>query len=170
MIPCIGNNNNNRFNINVFLNEQCKDAINMSEFLESIKIQLVDFDFIKDNGLMEGISTAFINGLKQLDTYKRPIHCTDMKRETLYIKDNNEWDKDTGKEKLKIAINEVAKKHRVSIAEWEIHNPTWSQTEKGKEDYVLLVQSLMGDVLEHNENRIIKSIAKNTIIDANSNK
>ena len=88
MIPKIGNNNN-KFNINVFLNEECRDAINMTDFIESLQIQLEDLNYTKTNGLIEGISSVFVNGLKQLDTYKRPIHCTDMKRETLYIKDNN---------------------------------------------------------------------------------
>ena len=82
----MGSNNNNRFNINISLNEQCKDALDMSDFLESLQIQLRDLDYIRDNGLMEGIS-VFIKGLNQLDTFKRPIHCTDVKRETLYIKD-----------------------------------------------------------------------------------
>jgi len=89
MIPRLGNNNNNKFNINVFLNENCKDAINMSEFIESLKIQLDDLQYTTENGLIEGISSVFVNGLKQIDTFKRPIHCTDMKRETIYIKDND---------------------------------------------------------------------------------
>jgi hypothetical protein len=166
MIPRLGNNNNNRLNINVFLNEQCKDAINLSDFLESLKIQLSDINYIKDKSLMDGISSVFINGLKQLDTYKRPIHCTDIKRETLYIKENNEWEKDSSKERVKIAIGDIAQKHRVAMAEWEKSNPNWQETETGKEEYIQLIQSLMSDVQDDaNENKIIKSIAKNTLID-----
>ena len=166
MIPKMGSNNNNRFNINVFLNEQCKDALDMSDFLESLQIQLRDLDYIRDNGLMEGISTVFIKGLNQLDTFKRPIHCTDVKRETLYIKDGGEWDRDTGKERLKTAIDTVANKHRIALADWESKNPNWQQSESKKDEYLLLVQSLMGDIQEGNgENKIIKTIAKNTIID-----
>lgn len=166
MIPRLGNNNNNRLNINVFLNEQCKDAINLSDFLESLKIQLSDINYIKDKSLMDGISSVFINGLKQLDTYKRPIHCTDMKRETLYIKENNEWEKDSSKEKVKVAIGDLAQKHRVAMAEWEKSNPNWKDTETGKEEYIQLVQSLMSDVQDGAyENRMMKSIAKNTLID-----
>ena len=166
MIPKMGSNNNNRFNINVFLNEQCKDALDMSDFLESLQIQLRDLDYIRDNGLLEGISTVFIKGLEQLDTFKRPIHCTDVKRETLYIKDGGEWDRDTGKERLKTAIDTVANKHRIALAEWERKNPNWQKSESKKEEYILLVQSLMGDIQEGNgENKIIKTIAKNTIID-----
>lgn len=166
MIPRLGNNNNNRLNINVFLNEQCKDAINLSDFLESLKIQLSDINYIKDKSLMDGISSVFINGLKQLDTYKRPIHCTDMKRETLYIKENNEWEKDSSKEKVKVAIGDLAQKHRVAMAEWEKSNPNWKDTETGKEEYIQLVQSLMSDVQnDAYENKMIKNIAKNTLID-----
>lgn len=166
MIPRLGNNNNNRLNINVFLNEQCKDAINLSDFLESLKIQLSDINYIKDKSLMDGISSVFINGLNQLDTYKRPIHCTDMKRETLYIKENNEWEKGSSKEKVKVAIGDLAQKHRVAMAEWEKSNPKWKDTETGKEEYIQLVQSLMSDVQDDAyENKMIKSIAKNTLID-----
>lgn len=165
MIPKIGNNYNNQFNINVFLNENCRDAINMSDFIKSLHIKFGDLDYIKDNGLMEGISTVFINKLKQLDTCKRPIHCTDIKRETLYIKDNNEWEKDYGKQKIKVIIENLAHKHREAITDWEANNPDWAKTEKGKDDYILLVQNLMSDVQENNdENRIIKNIVKTTML------
>jgi hypothetical protein len=161
MIPKIGNSN--RFNINIFLNEQCKDAINMSEFLDSLKIQMTDINYIRDNGLMDGISNVFIKGLEQLETYKRPIHCTDIKRETLYIKDNNEWERN-GREKLKHAIVDVTKKHRVAITQWEKYNPNWNMNDKGKDDYVKIVQHLMEDTLG-NENKIIRNISKSIIID-----
>ncbi len=166
MIPKLGNNNNNKFNINVFLNEQCRDAINMSEFIASLKIQLEDLNYTKTNGLIEGVSSILVNGLKQLDTYKRPIHCTDMKREILYIKDNDEWDRENGKEILKTAISNVAKKQRDAIADWERANPNWAATEIGKEEYINLVRSVMKEVNHTpDENKIIKSIAKETIIE-----
>ena len=166
MIPRIGNNNNNKFNINVFLNEKCRDAINMSEFIESLQIQLEDLNYTKTNGLIEGVSSIFVNGLKQLETFKRPIHCTDMKRETLYIKDNNEWDRENGKARLRSAINDVARKQRIAIQQWEKENPEWDESERGKEEYIRLVQSVMTDLTTPpNENKIIKSIAKETVID-----
>tara|TARA_B100001769_G_scaffold275318_1_gene277223 strand:+ start:16577 stop:17464 length:888 start_codon:yes stop_codon:yes gene_type:complete len=166
MIPRLGNNNNNKFNINVFLNEDCRDAINMTDFIKSLEIQLADLQYTKNNGLIEGVSSVFVNGLKQLDTYKRPIHCTDVKRETLYIKDNNEWDRDSSKIKLKEAISGIAIKQRQAIIDWESKNPDWSKTDKGKDDYLLIVKSVMADVSdEPNENKIIKSIAKETMID-----
>ena len=167
MIPKIGNNNNtNRFNINLFLNEKCRDAINMTDFIESLQIHLEDLVYTKNNGLVEGISSLFLNGLKRLDTYKRPIHCSDIKRETLYIKENNEWDCDNGKEILRSAISNVANRQRKSISEWVADNPTWMDSDKGKDEYIQIVQSLMTDLREGQcENKIIKSIAKEMVID-----
>ena len=166
MIPKLGNNNNNKFNINVFLNEDCRDAINMSEFIESLQIQLEDLNFTKKFGLIDGVSSIFVKGLKQLETTRRPIHCTDTKRDILYIKDNNTWDKGYGREKLKDAINDIAAKQRDAISDWEKANPDWSSTETGKDEYIQLVKSVMSDVDNHpNENKIIKIIAKETTID-----
>ena len=119
MVPAIGNNNNNQLNINVFLNETCRDAINMTDFLKTLEIKLNDLKYTQVNGLTEGISSILVNGLKELDTYKRPIHCTDMKREILYIKDNDEWEKEDGKNVLRYAINDVAEKQRKAIFNWE---------------------------------------------------
>tara|TARA_Y100000768_G_scaffold169113_1_gene126589 strand:- start:911 stop:1930 length:1020 start_codon:yes stop_codon:yes gene_type:complete len=165
LVPQVGSNNNNRVNINVFLNEHCRDAINMSEFLASLQVQLKDLEYTQNNGIVEGISSVLVNGLRQLDTYKRPIHCTDMKRETLYIKENNEWDKECGKEVLLGAINDVAHKQRQAIAEWEEKHPDWSKSDSGKDEYIKLVKTVMSDISsEQKENKIIKTIAKETII------
>jgi hypothetical protein len=162
MVPKIGNNNNNSFNINVFLNEKCKDALNMSDFIESLQIQVADLLYTKDNGLLEGISSVMINGLKQLDTYRRPIHCTDVKRETLYIKDNDEWEKENGKQKLKSALNNIAYKERRAIKEWENANPGWDQSAKGKQEYIHIVQAIMSDINKSTpkENKVIRNIAR----------
>lgn len=166
MIPKLGNNTNNNFNINVFLNEQCSDAINMSEFVESLKIKLDDIQFTSTNGLVEGVCSVFLNGLKELGMNQRPIHCTDIKREILYIKDNNEWERENGKNKIKTAINDVASKQRKAIIEWKNKHPNWNETDEGKEEYIQLMQDLMIDITsESNENKIIKNIAKETIID-----
>lgn len=166
MIPKLGNNTNNNFNINVFLNEQCRDAINMSEFVESLKIKIDDIQFTSTNGLVEGVCSVFLNGLKELGMNQRPIHCTDIKREILYIKDNNEWERENGKNKIKTAINDVASKQRKAIIEWKNEHPNWNDTDEGKDDYIQLMQNLMIDITsESNENKIIKNIAKETIID-----
>ena len=121
VIPKIGNNtiiNNNNttnnFNLNFFLNEQCKDALNISEFVESLKITFEDLLYSKKNGLVEGISNVMIRGLKELDIYKRPIHCTDKKRETMYIKDQDKWEKDETHEIMKNTIEIIADKERTA--------------------------------------------------------
>ena len=114
LIPKVGNNNrtqNNKVNIQVFLNEKCKDAINMSDFVKSIEVSLQQLDFTKRNGLESGLSKTIMDNMNKLSVYERPLHCTDVKRETLYIKDENEWTKDASKEKIKNAI----KKHQERI-------------------------------------------------------
>lgn len=162
MIPKVGNNNNNKFNLNFFLNEQCKDALNMSDFIKGLEIQIKDLMYTKNNGLIEGVSNVFVNGLKQLETTKRPIHCTDIKRETLYIKEHDEWEKDEDtKEKLMSALNNIAFKQRRAISDWEKENPNWMKSDRGKEDYINLVRSVMADVPSAvKDNKIIKNIVR----------
>ena len=114
IIPKIGNNNNNtinnHFNIQNFLNEDCKEAINFSEFIENIKITFEDLEHQAEVGYINGVSKLFIENLQELGTHKRPIHCTDKKRKTLYIKENNEWDKEGSQDILKKGIREVSRK------------------------------------------------------------
>ena len=114
MIPKIGNNNtttnnNNQFNLQVFLNEDCKDAINFSDFIKQIQVSFEDIENQAECGYVKGISKLFIENLKELGTHKRPIHCTDKKRKTLYIKENNEWDKEGSQDILLKGIQEVTR-------------------------------------------------------------
>jgi hypothetical protein len=113
-IPKIGNNNNNtinnHFNIQNFLNEDCKDAINFSEFIENMKVSFEDLEHQAQVGYINGVSKLFIENLRDLGTHKRPIHCTDKKRKTLYIKENNEWDKEGSQNTLEKGIREVSRK------------------------------------------------------------
>lgn len=159
MIPMIGN----RFNINVYLNEKCRDAINMSDFIDSLNIEYDDLNYTLENGVTKGVSSILVNGLNQLEMTKRPIHCTDVKRETMYIKDNNKWNRDNDREKLASLINSVAYKQQQAVIEWEKLNPDWMNTDNGKDEYISLVQSIMKN--ECYENKIIKTIAKETLID-----
>jgi len=114
IIPKIGNNNttnnNNQFNLQVFLNEDCKDALNFSEFIEQIQVTFEDLENQAENGYIKGISRLFIESLQELGQNKRPIHCSDKKRKTIYIKEDNEWDKEGSLEVLKNGINEVTKR------------------------------------------------------------
>jgi len=105
-------NNNQKFNLNFFLNEQCKDAINMSDFIENMELDIEDLTETGRLGYVGGISRILINKLQELDIYKRPLHCTDMKRETLYIKENDEWSKENNsKDKMSSLIGKVANKN-----------------------------------------------------------
>ena len=170
MIPKIGNNYNsttiNKFNLNVFLNEECKDAINLTEFVETLKLELEDLDNTRENGYITGITNIFIRGLRELDFNKRPIHCSDLKREVLYVKDNNIWEKDNSeKDKLKKALAVVSKRQINKIKEWERNNPNWDNTEDGTTKYIDMIKNLTQHTDVENENKIIKTIAKEVIID-----
>ena len=164
VIPKIGNTTiNNKFNLHIFLNEQCKDAINLTDFIETLALKNVDLQDACQNDYVSGISNIIIRGLKDLDTYKRPIHCTDMKREILYIKDNDEWEKDSeSKDKMKSAISNVAQKQVEKIKVWEKDNPDWKNSKDGEERYIDMVSNLS---TEQDTNRIIKTIAKEVIIE-----
>ena len=106
-----------------------------------------------------------MNALNQLDTFHRPIHCTDIKRETLYIKENNEWERDDNKEHIKNAITDIANKQRHIIKEWEDAHPNWEGSDKGRDEYIKIVQTAMKDVSDSpTENKIIKNIVKETVV------
>jgi hypothetical protein len=175
MIPKMGNTfnnttNNNNFNLNFFLNEQCKDAININDFINSLKITLDDLYFTRKNGIVEGISNLMINGLKELDVYKRPIHCTDTKRDTMYIKDENKWHKDDNHDKMKNTIVKIADKERTALQQWANDNPDWIETESKQIEYLTMVRSICEPIenYENYERKIIKHIEKEIVVDKNS--
>ena len=124
----INNNNtqNNHFNINMFLNETCKDAINFSDFVERIEVSHDDLENNAQLGFVNGITKILMDNLKLLTVQERPIHCTDVKRETLYIKDEDKWNKDKSVEILENAIKEVSRKSIVSLSQWKKTNPDYS--------------------------------------------
>ena len=172
---CITNNNtttnNNKFNLNFFLNEQCKDALNITDFVSSLTLQLTELEQVGKLGYVEGISKIFIRGLKELDVCKRPIHCSDVKREVLYIKDENNWEKDNEeKQKMKQIVNKIAHKNIQNIAVWTKENPQSKDlTSKKNDQYLQIVNESMGgeDDSEREEyaQKIIKNVAKEIIID-----
>ncbi len=123
LIPKIGNNTtNNNFNLQIFLNEDCKDALNFSEFIEKIQVSFEDLENQAEYGYIKGISKLFIENLQELGTHKRPIHCTDKKRNTLYIKENNSWDKEGSQDSLKKGIQEVTRKTQKKLLEEKENN------------------------------------------------
>jgi hypothetical protein len=165
------NCNNKTFNLQVYLNETCKDAINLTDFVESIKVQIKDLEKVGEKGYAEGISDIFINNLQQLNTHSRPIHCSDSKRETLYIKDENHWTKDDEqKTTLTKAIKQVANKNIKQISEWQKLYPQYKDPEsKHNDKYMnIVLNSMSGSTNEEankNYEKIIKNVIKETIID-----
>jgi hypothetical protein len=175
MVPTIGSNNNNNnninnsknFNIQFFLNETCKDALDISEFIDSLKITLEDLDYSRKNGLVKGITDVMIKGLKELDITKRPIHCTDKKRETMYIKDNAKWEKDEMHEKMRNTIVKIAKKERVALKEWVEKNPDWMETEAKQIEYLTIMRNVCDPIEDDDKNnkKIIRNITTNVFVD-----
>jgi hypothetical protein len=182
IIPKIGNvtttNNmttnmtNNNFNLNIFLNEKCKDALNISEFIESLKITLEDLQYSRSNGLVQGISNVMIRGLKELDIYKRPIHCTDVKRDTMYIKDKEKWEKDDNHDKMRNTIIKIANKERNAIKSWVDQNPNWMDREETQLEYLTLINKICEPIENDikNEKKIIRIIGKEIILNKDSEK
>ena len=165
------NNSNNNFNLNVYLNETCKNAMNITDFISQLHIGIKDLEETGRVGFSEGISKIFINGLKQIDITDRPIHCSDTKRDTLYIKDDNEWIKDDEqKTTLTKAIKHIAHKNIKQISEWQKLYPEFNDPESKQNDKYLKIifESMSGSSQQEtnkNYNKIIKNIVKETVID-----
>uniref|UniRef100_A0A6C0KY19 C2H2-type domain-containing protein n=1 Tax=viral metagenome TaxID=1070528 RepID=A0A6C0KY19_9ZZZZ len=162
-------NNTNNFNLNVFLNEKCSNAMNIMDFVNSLKLQLDDLDNTANIGYVNGISKIFLRGLNELDVYERPIHCSDLKRETLYIKDNNIWEKDEDKKKVKKAIQNITHKNLKQLNDWIKKNPDANniQTKKHEEYIKILIKCTGGINDEENDkffNKIIKNLTKEVLI------
>jgi hypothetical protein len=165
-------NNTNNFNLNIFLNEKCKDALNISDFIRSLKITLDDLMYTKNKGLVEGITNVMIRGLRQLDIYKRPIHCTDTKRETMYIKDCEKWEKDDNHDKIKNTIVKIANKERNMISAWVDENPDWFDTEASQIEYLTMVRNVCEPIEndERCEKKIIRNISREVFLDKTNQK
>ena len=165
-------NNNQKFNLNFFLNEQCKDAINMSEFIENMELDLEDLTETGRLGYVGGISRIFINKLQELDIYKRPLHCTDMKRETLYIKENNEWCKENNsKEKFSTIIGQVANKNCRNIQKWTEEHPGYEIFDSPENmEYINLTQAALGGLGEQESRQFKDKIIRNVIKEVMVNK
>jgi hypothetical protein len=165
------NSHNKTFNLQVFLNEKCKDALNISDFVNSLKLTLEDLENVGDKGFVNGITRIFVNGLKKLDVYKRPIHCSDLKRETMYLKNENIWEKDNeNKENMKKVIKQIANKNINKIYEWKDKYPDCKYSDSKKNDQYsrIIIESMGASTIEEDQvlyEKIIKNIAKETTID-----
>ena len=159
------NNTMNNFNINLFLNEQCKDALNIMEFVNSLTIELADLERTGTHGFADGISNIFVKAIQNLDITKRPIHCTDLKREVLYVKDNETWDKDSeDKQKIKGAIHTLKQNNIRKIGEWVQENPESQEMNNPKNDmYMNMLHENTGNQ-DKSIPKIIKNVAKNVVL------
>ena len=163
-------NNNQKFNMNFFLNEQCKGALDIMDFVNSLKVQLSDLENTGNVGYVKGISDIFLRGLKELDVYKRPIHCSDLKREVMYVKDNDVWQKDEDKNKIKKVIQNIAHKNFKQINEWVEENPEANdiKTKKHEQYMKILIKCTGGTDSAEDDvfyNKIITNVAKEVFIE-----
>jgi hypothetical protein len=167
----ITNNHNHmsikqKFNLNVFLNEQCKDALNIGDFINSLQITLDDLSVTREKTLEDSVENIFLRGLKELDIYKRPIHCTDHKRDVMYIKDEEKWEKDEGNTKLKDTIGAISRKQIKKLKEWKDSDPEVTKTTSVKNDkFLLTLNHVCTPITETSEKRLIKNIGKEVHID-----
>ena len=163
-------NSNNSFNLQFFLNDTCKDAMNITEFVNQLQVSISDLEETGRLGFSEGISKIFINSLKQMDIPDRPLHCSDVKRETIYIKDNNQWLKETDQKPLLInAIKHVSNKNMKQILEWKKEHPEYNNSNSKQNDKYLKIvcESMSGSTKEEsdkNYDKIVKNIVKQTLI------
>ena len=164
------NSHNKTFNLNFFLNETCKDALNINDFVSSIKVSLTDLENTGRQGYVEGISSIILKQLNKLEQYQRPIHCSDFKREVIYIKDNDKWEKECEEKPLLTkAIKVIANENIKKIMEWKETNPDCTNSESKKNNLYLKIvsNSMNGSNKEEgtkNITKIISNVAKETII------
>jgi len=164
------NNHNKTFNLNMFLNETCKDAMNITDFVQSLKIQLSDLENVGKVGFVNGITDIIVKNLKNMDITQRPVHCTDSKREVLYVKDENKWEKE-GEDNVKLrkAIKHVAFKNTKMLPEFRKQHPDCGKSESKYADQYnkLIVESMggKGDNDVEKENKIIRNIAKQVVLE-----
>ena len=161
-----GNVNNNRFSINMFLNEQCKDAINLTEFIDKIEVSHEDLENNAQLGFVEGISKILVDNLKQLSIYERPIHCTDIKREIMYIKDQDKWQKEEDPQKLHGAIQQVTRKSISKLNTWKTENPDYEDMDSEFSNKCLAIQRQCNPGIDRDNlyPKIVKTITKETSI------
>jgi hypothetical protein len=165
------NTMNNQFNLNVFLNEDCKDALNIADFINSLKLTVKDLEETGKLGFTQGITRIFVQGLRQLDVNMRPLHCTDIKRETVYIKDQDTWEKeDAEKTKLRNVIKQLARKNLKILPEWQAENPEFRylDTPENKQFMQISLSSLgseFEDEQEKMDDKIIRNVLKEVVLD-----
>ena len=167
LIPKVGNtinsHNKQKFNINVFLNEKCKDAISMDEFIDKIEVSMKNLLTTKEKGQVYGISNIIMENMNKLSLYERPLHCTDKKRETLYVK-NNEWEKDDSKTHINKALKKVESKQLKNLNVWLEEHPNYMNNPVEQEEFAQLM-SECGKSIDDGREKIIKKLCDNVYIE-----
>ncbi len=167
----ITNCNNPTFNMNMFLNEKCKDAMNMKDFVNSIQLNMTDLENVSRLGYVEGMSNIFIDNLQKTDVYKRPVHCSDIKRETLYVKDDDQWERE-GPERTKMtnAVLAIEHKNVVLVNEWAKANPRcMNSNTRENETYFRLSKAATDGEKDGNIDKVIRKVAKRVAIEKDDN-
>jgi len=169
----IGNNNSitkNKLNINIFLNEECKDALTINQFMDKIKVSLDNLLVTRDKGITEGVSNIFIENMNKLSLRERPLHCTDTKRETVYIKYDNQkndglWEQDCENKKLKEALKQVSLAQQKNMIKWTEENPEWETDHKLQDEYMKLVKNCTDNIDENKRTeKIVKKVCNKIYI------
>jgi len=165
MVNSNNNSNNKHFNLQFFLNETCKDAMNITDFINSIKLTIDDFETTGRLGFVDGISRIFVKELNKLETEKLPLHCTDFKRETVYIKNNDTWEKENDeKTRVKWAIDRVAQLNYNKVIDWQEKYPDcWVNNSRGNEKFFALVKVALGGHGKEEEDKFREKIMKNVL-------
>jgi hypothetical protein len=163
------NSHNKTFNLQFFLNDTCKNAMNLTDFVSSLQIDLKDLESVGELGFVNGLSKLIINGLNDLEECERPVHCSDLKRESMYVKEDNKWEKeDAENTRMKKALRQIAHKNTKMLPVWKAKNPDCKRSESHLSDkYSHLVIEAMGgpgDNDEEKANKIIRKIAKEVTI------
>jgi hypothetical protein len=168
ILPHVGNTTNNtnnikqRFNIQVFLNEKCKDALSMDEFIDKLEISMKNLLTTKDKGLSEGVSNIIIDNMNKLSVYERPIHCTDKKRETVYVK-NDEWAKDENMEGVNHLLKQTEFKQMKNINQWTNEHPGYADDDQLQREYINLVTKCTSSI-EACKDKVIKKVCDNVYL------
>ena len=162
MIPKIGNKNcNNTISINLFLNQECKNAMNLTDFIDQLQVSLEDLDYSKNNGFVAGVTNIFTKQLKDMDPKDRPIHCSDTKRLQFYVKDDDKWARDDNSNKLDQTIYNIKLKQTNKLTEWERLHPNYQNNPDLLNEWQMMLSSMTEDVISENPNKIKKELKRN---------
>jgi len=154
---------NNNINISVFLNDKCKNAMNLTDFIDNMKMSIEDLEYSGKHGYVKGVSQILMRNLINIEPYQRPVHCSDLKRLKFYVKDNDIWERDINNKKIDNSINYVSKKQHGILKKWESQNPNYENCQEKLQQYFNMVKSLINgcdiDEMHHNKSKIMRNMS-----------